>query len=369
MDQQAILERGVNSVGICANIDRPTLSESRGPQILPDKPSNSPPHPSEHAITNQWTTIYREIKQWLERNAPQMAAPSEGAIALLQFPQIPGRVNFISHAVRDLIQNLPNALDGSQQTMRHAGESYPSKINAIKESWPNEQSRLVEGDSVLIPYSAAEPVDDLLNCFNNVTSQATSASKLAAVLVNASEVPLDVTRQLIDTFHRERRWFVDLAHFNAHPKKVVSESELKQHFDAVCRAVHSVIGSYYVGIEELDEVLEANDLKDFPLVLSRIGSQHHARYLFERLSSPDWIEPLNKAGIFDDVPTPELVEDGIRHPPCPALTYLERMAATNPDSVTDIFLKLEFANINAILNHLATKSLRSYLWTHFVSLR
>ena len=75
---------------------------------------------------------------------------------------------------------------------------------------------------------------------------------------------------------------------------------------------------------------------------------YNLRYFFDKLESPDWVEPLNEKGIFSDVPKPELVDDGIRHPACPALNYLERISAKAPEIVTDIFLELPFENINAI---------------------
>ena len=43
-----------------------------------------------------------------------------------------------------------------------------------------------------------------------------------------------------------------------------------------------------------------------------------------------------------------MVDNGIRHPACPALYYLERISIEAPELVTDIFLELEFENINAI---------------------
>ena len=246
----------------------------------------------------KWSKKHKEIADWLRDHAPQMLPPFEGALLLLQAMPIPGGTNFISHAVRDLIQNLPSALDGAQQVMRHAGENYPPKINTIQEIWPNEQGRKTIDADVLIPQSAVASVDDLLQCFSGVTKQITSAEKLARLLVNASTVPIEATQRLIDTFREERKWFVDLAHFTANPRTGVSVEQLIEHFESLCNAIHSIVGSYYVGIDEIDEIIANNNLDDLPKVLSLIGSQHHSRYFFEKLASSAWVGPLNEKGIF-----------------------------------------------------------------------
>ena len=295
----------------------------------------------------KWNKKHKEIADWLHEHAPQMLPPFEGALLLLQAMPIPGGTHFISHAVRDLIQNLPSALDGAKQVMRHAGENYPPKIKTIQEIWPNEQRRKTIDGDVLIPQSAVASVDDLLQCFSGVTKQITSAEKLARLLVNASTVPSEITQRLIDTFHEERRWFVKLAHFTANPRTVSAE-QLAERFENLCNAIHSIVGSYYIGIDEIDEIIADNNLDDLSRVLSLIGSQHHSRYFFEKLVSSDWVEPLNSKGFFNDIPKPELVDNGIRHPACPALNYLERVSDVVPELVTNIFLELEFENINAI---------------------
>ena len=296
----------------------------------------------------KWSKKHKEIADWLRDHAPQMLPPFEGALLLLQAMPIPGGTNFISHAVRDLIQNLPSALDGAQQVMRHAGENYPPKIRTIQEIWPNEQGRKTIDEDVLIPQNAVASVDDLLQCFSGVTKQITSAEKLARLLVNASTVPIVISQRLIDTFHEERKWFVNLAHFTANPRTGGSAEQLAEHFENLCNAIHSIVGSYYVGIDEIDKIIANNRLSDLPTVLSLIGSQHHSRYFFQKLVSPDWVEPLNGKGVFNDIPKPELVDNGIRHPACPALYYLERISDVVPELVTNIFLELEFENINAV---------------------
>ena len=77
-------------------------------------------------------------------------------------------------------------------------------------------------------------------------------------------------------------------------------------------------------------------------VLRRGGTSY--QYFFEKLKSPDWIEPLNKAepDIFRKPPAPEHKEGGwVRYPSWAASGYLARMASEEPELVLQIILTAE----------------------------
>jgi hypothetical protein len=76
--------------------------------------------------------------------------------------------------------------------------------------------------------------------------------------------------------------------------------------------------------------------------LSVIGSSpSNHQYFFERLDSPEWIEPLRKAGRFKR-PAQLLVEEGgIRFPDWPESKYLSRMAPRVPELVRDVITEAD----------------------------
>jgi len=68
-------------------------------------------------------------------------------------------------------------------------------------------------------------------------------------------------------------------------------------------------------------------------------------YFFDRLASPDWIEPLFYEGLFQEPPPPEQDGKYIRFPFWPESRYLARMAPLAPEAVLNIVLNIETDNV------------------------
>jgi hypothetical protein len=68
-------------------------------------------------------------------------------------------------------------------------------------------------------------------------------------------------------------------------------------------------------------------------------------YFFDRLESPDWIEPLLREGLFQHPPPPEQDGGYIRFPFWPESRYLARMAPLAPEAVLNIILNVETDNV------------------------
>jgi len=64
------------------------------------------------------------------------------------------------------------------------------------------------------------------------------------------------------------------------------------------------------------------------------------QYFFDKLSSPDWIEPLLAEGMFCQPPEPEREGDRIGFPMWPESRYLARMAPLAPERVLKVALQL-----------------------------
>lgn len=64
-------------------------------------------------------------------------------------------------------------------------------------------------------------------------------------------------------------------------------------------------------------------------------------YFFSKLQSPDWIEPLRKAGLFARTESPIARADGNYYVPWAVSKYLVRMASRAPDAVTRVFEQME----------------------------
>ncbi|WP_433210985.1 hypothetical protein ACQP00_49620 [Dactylosporangium sp. CS-047395] len=67
-------------------------------------------------------------------------------------------------------------------------------------------------------------------------------------------------------------------------------------------------------------------------------------YFFERLSSPQWIEPLRANGLFSDPPATEASDGGIRAQAWPPSEYLVRVAGQAPEEVAAVILGIDTDN-------------------------
>lgn len=78
------------------------------------------------------------------------------------------------------------------------------------------------------------------------------------------------------------------------------------------------------------------------------------RYFFKELQSPDWLELLLRAGLFDEVPHAIVEGNSIGYPSWPAGDYLKRMAPLSPALVSEIVLTIPETSNLRVHDDLAT---------------
>ena len=76
-------------------------------------------------------------------------------------------------------------------------------------------------------------------------------------------------------------------------------------------------------------------------------------YFFSKLQSPDWIEPLNEAQIFNDPPDAVVSGTSISFPSWPEGEYLARMARLAPEKVATIIQRTTLNANTWVHYHLA----------------
>ena len=81
-------------------------------------------------------------------------------------------------------------------------------------------------------------------------------------------------------------------------------------------------------------------------------------YFFSKLVSPDWIEPLDKAGLFSCPPSAIREGDTIRFPSWPESEYLARMAPEAPEQVATVMMKIPQTDNERIHTDLAEAATR-----------
>ena len=85
--------------------DKLAASDSLGPELNSQAPSATSP------TSDIWSPKRLELLRWFQENAQPLAAAYEGAVRLLYDEDFPGRIHFVSHAVRDIADRLVFVLD------------------------------------------------------------------------------------------------------------------------------------------------------------------------------------------------------------------------------------------------------------------
>jgi hypothetical protein len=105
--------------------------------------------------------------------------------------------------------------------------------------------------------------------------------------------------------------------------------------------------SFYDQAKELDycKVVENPSGDQIDLVLSLIYEDKFAKYFFQGLDNPAWIDPLYEAGYFQNPPDPIEVKPGYYQlPTWPAGEFLARFASDHEDIIVDLMQHIRTEN-------------------------
>src|ERR1700677_2005187 len=61
-----------------------------------------------------WNPLRRELEVWLGQHSPDLVDIYRGALKILFVPEFPGRLRFVSHAVREIRNRVPDAITGTR---------------------------------------------------------------------------------------------------------------------------------------------------------------------------------------------------------------------------------------------------------------
>lgn len=94
--------------------------------------------------------------------------------------------------------------------------------------------------------------------------------------------------------------------------------------------------------------------------IALLGQAAQARYFFDRLKNPEWIQVLGERGLFrKPAPADRNEEKGtISFPPWPPSRYLARMASERPELVRDVFLQMDRSDNLSVYEDMIDAALR-----------
>ena len=207
----------------------------------------------------RWPQKRVELLRWFRNEAEPLAEAYEGAVRLLNDGGFPGRLHFISHAVRDIADRLVFVLDPQLIGSR---VQYENEMDRIARDWPQlqafnvgEASESANPDSVTISYASASSINSLVQAHRERRQRPSNYELLFRYLMRNEPSRGDVNKRLVSDFRKMRQWFMDLAHLRATGPPKIDEAELQMQFSSFEGMLHSFVGDFFTGTTELDEIL------------------------------------------------------------------------------------------------------------------
>ncbi|MCX5645818.1 MAG: hypothetical protein NTZ17_14245 [Phycisphaerae bacterium] len=178
---------------------------------------------------------------------------------MLEQEDFPGRVHFISHAVRDIADRLVFVLDPQLEGGR---VQYENEMDKIEKLWPKLQTieETTGGpaaqDAVRIDYGLALRIDSLVGAHRKRRQRPSNSELLFQYLMRQEPSRAEVSQRLVSDFKKMRDWFMDLTHLRRDKTPTVDEYELRAQFSKFEGVLHSFVGDFFTGTAELDEILQ-----------------------------------------------------------------------------------------------------------------
>ncbi|HEY3965548.1 MAG TPA: hypothetical protein VGM05_13410 [Planctomycetaceae bacterium] len=208
------------------------------------------------------TQLRRELARWFQDRAAPLTAPYVGAVRLLYMLDFPGRIHLICHVVRDIYRFLPDILTGDKQNSRPS-DLYPSLVNSL--AGKHAEFPPLLNDALGSPPTHAQYpielhrcVEKLVEARGSLKKQRSIGERCAVALFGAGDRPVGtfLPQWVIKAFKDENEFFVDRAHLRTPAAKIPTDGELHEHFENFERVFHSLIGPYFKGKSELDDILQ-----------------------------------------------------------------------------------------------------------------
>lgn len=216
-----------------------------------------------------WTTARQELVEWLvrlPRFGPSLAELYQGAVELLWGHSVPGWKWFVGHAVRDIRNRLPECITGPTARTRADATNDVGKLvmaldsagwsaNSLLQHWDVVATENVpQSDSISIPVPAARILANIVRDYRaGCETRSEATGKLFETLDPNPYKRDEIARR----WWAATQWFMQRTHVSGEPQDDSDIEQYRTHFE-LCEAIlHSVVGEFFTGLRELDEILDA----------------------------------------------------------------------------------------------------------------
>jgi len=218
--------------------------------------NNSTPESSTSALASTpfyWTTPRLELAAWLQEKAPSLNELYSGSLKMIhESPAMPGRVRFISHAVRELRNRLP------EYVSRVKGDgplNYKNELDELATCWRKTSSStnnfaatgtVPREASVSIPSDVYERIDRLIQKHLRAREKPReSASRLFETLLPENDVARVSVLPQLNQWLEVTKWFTKQTHDNKKSDKDYKWDEFLQKFELFEVSLVSLIRGFF----------------------------------------------------------------------------------------------------------------------------
>jgi len=222
----------------------------------------------EHKSLTYLTALQSELIHWFNSKSKSLGELYEGAVHLMnRNPPIPGHTRFIAHAVREIINRLPDAIAGSSGT---GPLNYKNELDEIVKIW--ERTGLPLDDT--LPREISPTSDDTELTIPVQKRLFLRIAKLVKKHIETREKPEDIARRLfigLEPGNEEfidqlrpviikwieiGRWYVGRAHNSKKTDAELITGEFRNHFDTFENILASLIRKFFDTTDELNAILD-----------------------------------------------------------------------------------------------------------------
>jgi hypothetical protein len=214
-----------------------------------------------------WNNYRAEIYSWFQKDAPSLGELYVSALDMLYVSPLPGWSRFVSHAVREIRNRLPEIISGVRDT---SNVQYVNRLDEIASVWDKQGLPLdgslptnitqfdnIPTDSIPIPRRIFKKISVLIKEHNDGRIKAVdSAKNLFLGPDREPSVVSESLRPVIDQWLQITGWFVGKAHDSGKTDSNVDFKEFRRQFELFETTLGAILREFFATMSELDEILE-----------------------------------------------------------------------------------------------------------------
>ena len=215
------------------------------------------------------------IFNWLQ-NDPRLSIYAEiykGAVVLLD-NKIPGYINFVAHAGRELMNGLPQTVKGIKRQQvqykylvknieKQWDCNWKSKSKKIPSKSDFDEGKIIRDDSDnghFIPNDLCDQITNLVEEHREGCTRSKESDELFFTTFLDYKDKKNISKEFLEEWNKAKKYFLKRTHLREKAFDRSVSFEIKKHFEILNEFLYiAANGEYKRKMEEINEILEATN--------------------------------------------------------------------------------------------------------------